>query len=168
MEVEGGMYLAEALKHFSELKMLLCFQNGIRKSAMENLLESVYKHNKKLEVLDISDNFAYGEAVAKLVTILKDPEFKIKALNLSDCIDKDDLGTIIDALKSGREQPILERFGLNYVELRDPELAERVLQYLERCPLKYLEVQGTELTKKMKKAFEERLEAKVGKLVFKD
>jgi len=54
------------------------------------------------------------------------------------------------------------------VELRDTQLAEALLQYLERCPLKYLEIQGTELNKKMKKAYEERLGPKVGKLIFKE
>lgn len=47
-------------------------------------------------------------------------------------------------------------------------MAELVLEFLEKCPLKYLEIQGTELNKKMRKAYEEKLEAKVGKLAFKD
>jgi Ran GTPase-activating protein (RanGAP) involved in mRNA processing and transport len=99
MEVEGGLFLAEALKHLPNIRVLLFFQNGIRKHAMEYVLDSINIYLKKLEVLDISDNFAYGEAVTKLAEILRNPEFKIRALNLSDCVEKDDLGTIIDALK---------------------------------------------------------------------
>jgi len=62
----------------------------------------------------------------------------------------------------------LERLGLNFVELRDPLLADEVLQYLEKCPLKYLEVVGTELSKKKRKEYEDRLGPKVGKLIFKE
>lgn len=123
----------------------------------------------------MSDNFAYGEAVTKLVSILKNKDFQIKALNLSDCIDKDDLKAIIEAIKvlpysmqSAREVPIIERFGLNYVELRSNQLAQTVLDFLEKCPLKYLEVQGTELTKKMRALYQEKLRPKVGELVFED
>lgn len=99
LDVEGGLVVGEALKFLPNLRVLMIFQNGIRKHAMESILDAVYQHIKGLEVLDISDNFAYGEAITKLTNILKDPSFKIRALNLSDCIDKDDLKVIINALK---------------------------------------------------------------------
>jgi Ran GTPase-activating protein (RanGAP) involved in mRNA processing and transport len=97
VEIDGGLALADNLKHLPKLKALYVFQNGIRQHAMENLLSSISKHIENLEILDISDNFAKGDSIPKLIDVIK--KFKLRALNLSDCIDQDDLKDIIEALK---------------------------------------------------------------------
>jgi len=116
VEIDGGLALADNLKHLPKLKALYVFQNGIRQHAMENLLSSISKNIDNLEILDISDNFAKGDSIPKLIDVIK--KFKLRALNLSDCIDQDDLKDIIEALKT-HNPPVLERFGLNYVDMKD-------------------------------------------------
>jgi Ran GTPase-activating protein (RanGAP) involved in mRNA processing and transport len=97
IEIEGGLAIADSLKYLTKLKALFLFQNGIRKHAMENLFAGINKFVEGLEILDISDNFASGEAIPRLVQMIK--KFKIRALNLSDSIDKQDLKSIVEAFE---------------------------------------------------------------------
>lgn len=64
---------------------------------MVHLLENLRKC-KKLEILDIRDNFLKEEAIEEMAKLIKETK-TLKGLNLSDCnMEEEDNDAIIEAL----------------------------------------------------------------------
>lgn len=97
LEDDGTKAIASALAEMPAIKEVHLFQDVIRKGGMIPLLESLM--DKKLETLDIKDNFINEDSVGVFCNFLGKCESLVN-LNVSDCnIQEDDNERIVEALK---------------------------------------------------------------------
>eukprot|EP01015_Nassula_variabilis_P001574 TRINITY_DN1084_c0_g1_i23.p1 TRINITY_DN1084_c0_g1~~TRINITY_DN1084_c0_g1_i23.p1 ORF type:complete len:324 (+),score=72.25 TRINITY_DN1084_c0_g1_i23:66-1037(+) len=158
IEDDGVTHLASSLRNMTELREVYVFQNFIRKEGMKNLLEAL-KSTTKLEALDVQDNYIIEGSVDALISIIYNSE-KLKVINVSDCnISEDSNERIIEALEATNLK--FEKFGYNYNELNDSDLAKRFLNVLvtENPNLKRLDIKGNDFSKNTKKYYQETLKA---------
>jgi len=151
LENAGAKAMAEFLKENPAIREVHTFQNVIRKDGMVPLLDALA--DKKIEVLDISDNFIAEESVDKFCDFLQINE-TIRTLNVSDCnIDLKGSTKIVEALE--KSKAILEKVGYNRNELRETKSAQQFLDTLlvKNPKMIRLDIVGNEFNKTTKEYY---------------
>ncbi|KRX04355.1 hypothetical protein PPERSA_03595 [Pseudocohnilembus persalinus] len=157
-EDKGGKAVGIAVGKMENFRELHIYQDVVRKEGMVHLLENLRKC-KKLEILDIRDNFLKEEAIEEMAKLIKETK-TLKGLNLSDCnMEEEDNDAIIEALQESTND--FQKFGYNYNELSGKQ-AQALLDAILKnsTKLERLDIKGNEFRKGTQKYYQDKLEEK--------
>ncbi|CAB4252667.1 similar to Saccharomyces cerevisiae YMR235C RNA1 GTPase activating protein (GAP) for Gsp1p, involved in nuclear transport [Maudiozyma barnettii] len=149
LENGSSLYLALGLKaHAAGLKTVKLYQNGIRPRGIMNLIHYGFKYNTHLEVLDLQDNTLTKTASLMLAENLPIWKDVLVELNLNDCLLKKDGADAIMDVFTKLTFPHLKALKLEFNEIVQSTIEEKLLKALEskKLPeLKVLQINGNVL-----------------------